>query len=86
METMPIDAPRQAGIYVRRTRETNISHEHSLRYSLGYDDLRVLISGVPAGTLHQDGRGFMSFVYDESYRGIPLSLSMRMLPCPWEGR
>lgn len=39
-------------------------------------DLRVLIAGVPAGTLRQDGRGLMSFRYDESYRGVPLSLSM----------
>lgn len=39
-------------------------------------DLRVLIAGTPAGTVHQDERGLMSFVYDEGYQGPPLSLSM----------
>ena len=39
-------------------------------------DLRVLIAGVPAGTLHQDAQGIMSFAYDDTYRGAPLSLSM----------
>ena len=36
-------------------------------------DLRVLIAGVPAGTLHQDAQGIMSFaeeVFEES-SGLP---------------
>ena len=39
-------------------------------------DLRVLLDGRVAGTLHQDEHGLMSFCYDDSYRGAPLSLSM----------
>ena len=39
-------------------------------------DLRVLVAGVPAGTVHQDEHGLMTFVYDEGYQGPPLSLSM----------
>ena len=38
--------------------------------------LRVLICGVPAGTLFQDASGRMGFCYDEAYAGIPLSMSM----------
>lgn len=39
-------------------------------------DLRVLLAGVPAGTVHQDEHGLMSFAYDAGYQGPPLSLSM----------
>lgn len=39
-------------------------------------DLRVLVVSVPAGTVHQDEHGLMTFVYDEGYQGPPLSLSM----------
>ncbi len=39
-------------------------------------DLRVLVSGIPAGTVHQDERGLMTFSYDVGYQGPPLSLSM----------
>ena len=39
-------------------------------------DLRVLVSGIPAGTVHQDERGLMTFSYDAGYQGPPLSLSM----------
>lgn len=39
-------------------------------------DLRVIVAGVPAGTLSQDERGMVSFRYDDSYSGVPLSLSM----------
>lgn len=39
-------------------------------------DLRVLVSGVAAGTVHQDEHGLMTFTYDEGYQGPPLSLSM----------
>ena len=39
-------------------------------------DLRVLVSGIPAGTVHQDERGPMTFSYDAGYQGPPLSLSM----------
>ena len=39
-------------------------------------DLRVLVAGVEAGTVHQDEHGLMSFSYDEGYQGPPLSLSM----------
>ena len=38
--------------------------------------LHVLIASVLAGTLHQDERGYVSFVYDDAYQGPPLSLSM----------
>ena len=39
-------------------------------------DLRVLVAGVPAGTVHQDEHGLMTFAYDGGYQGPPLSLSM----------
>ena len=39
-------------------------------------DLRVLVAGVVAGTVHQDEHGLMTFAYDEGYLGPPLSLSM----------
>ena len=39
-------------------------------------DLRVLVAGVEAGTVHQDEHGLMSYSYDEGYQGPPLSLSM----------
>ncbi|MDO4806368.1 MAG: type II toxin-antitoxin system HipA family toxin [Coriobacteriales bacterium] len=39
-------------------------------------NLQVTIQGVPAGILHQDEAGMMSFAYRKGYAGIPLSLSM----------
>lgn len=39
-------------------------------------ELAVLICNKIAGTLRQDSAGLMSFRYEESYDGIPLSLSM----------
>ncbi len=38
--------------------------------------LKIIVSGTVAGTLLQNEAGLMSFRYDESYRGTPLSLSM----------
>ena len=38
--------------------------------------LKIIVSGTVAGTLLQNEAGPMSFRYDESYRGTPLSLSM----------
>lgn len=39
-------------------------------------DLCVLICGKPAGVLRRDRRGILTFSYDGSYQGVPLSLSM----------
>ena len=38
--------------------------------------LRVFLSGVPCGTITENAHGALSFSYDESYHGVPLSLSM----------
>lgn len=38
--------------------------------------LTTLICGTPAGTLRQDAAGLISFQYNDSYVGAPLSLSM----------
>ena len=34
-------------------------------------DLRVLVGGVPAGIVHQDEHGLMTFAYDESLHELP---------------
>lgn len=39
-------------------------------------DLCVLICGMRAGVLRRDPRGNLTFHYDSSYQGVPLSLSM----------
>lgn len=39
-------------------------------------DLCVLICGEPAGVLRRNRRGILTFSYDGSYQGVPLSLSM----------
>lgn len=38
--------------------------------------LKAIVGGAVAGTLLQNEAGLMSFHYDESYQGAPLSLSM----------
>lgn len=44
-------------------------------------DLRVLVAGVPAGTVHQDEHGLMTFAYDEGYQGPPpLALHAHLEP------
>lgn len=39
-------------------------------------ELRVIICGNEAGTLHQSSSGTLGFQYDSGYQGIPLSLAM----------
>ena len=45
--------------------------------------LDVLIAGKLAGTLSQDGVGSLSFAYERSYRGVPLSSSMPLSTRPY---
>lgn len=41
-------------------------------------ELAVYISGTRCGLIREDRHGALSFEYDPEYRGIPLSLSMRV--------
>lgn len=48
--------------------------------------LDVLIAGKLAGTLSQDGAGSLSFAYERSYRGVPLSSSMPLSTRPYRDK
>ena len=46
--------------------------------------LRAFLSGVPCGTITENAHGALSFSYDESYHGVPLSLSMPVGLAPFD--
>lgn len=47
-------------------------------------NLVAIVCGTPAGTLHQDEQGLISFTYFDGYNGIPLSINMPISNRPYQ--